>query len=131
MMDRILRIALMQAEKYSATSILEINLTVGELTLLNPDQLRMAFEVLSEGTCAQKAKLNIETVETRIKCSRCGYVGSLSFEEPQIHLGYARPFLKCTVCGSRDLELVSGRECTIKNIKVKTSSKKTSLEENG
>ena len=100
-----------------------IDLAVGELTFLNLNQLRFAFETLSEGTLAEKAKLNIETMVARIKCSRCGYDGPISYEGPEDHLGYLVAFLKCRICESRDLEVVSGKECMIRNLKVKTSPK--------
>jgi hydrogenase nickel incorporation protein HypA/HybF len=123
MMENILRIALIEARNYSAKRILVINLVVGELTFLNIDQLRFAFEILSEGTLAEEAELNIETMAARIKCSRCGYDGPILYEGPEDHLGYVVAFLKCRICENRDLDLVSGKECVIKSLKVKVSSK--------
>ena len=122
-MENILRVALIEARKHSAERILDIDLAVGELTFLNLDQLHFAFETLSEGTLADKAKLNIETVRASIKCSRCGYTGPISYEGPEDHLGYVGVFLKCGICESRDLEVISGRECVIRNLRVKTQPK--------
>ncbi len=118
-----------EARKRSAEKILEVNLAIGELTFLNPEQLRFAFEVLSEGTPAEKAKLNIETVSTRVNCPQCGYRGPILYEGPENHFGYATAFLMCKVCGCRDLEIVSGRECTIKNLKVVASSRDAACKE--
>lgn len=123
MMEKMLRIILLEAKRHSAKSILEINLEIGELTFLNPDQLRFAFEVLSEGTTAERAKLNIEKMEARIECPRCGYVGPASYEGPEDHLGYMPALLKCSVCGNRELEVTAGRECMIRDFKVRVSSK--------
>lgn len=122
-MENVLRIALIEARKHSAEKILDIDLVVGELTFLNLDQLHFAFETLSEGTIADKAKLNIEKMRTRIKCNRCGYAGPISYEGPEDHLGYRVAFLKCGICQSRDLEVISGQECMIRNLRVKTSPK--------
>ena len=124
MMENVLKVALIEARKHSAERILDIDLVVGELTFLNPDQLQFAFETLSKGTLAEKAKLNIETMKPSIKCSRCGYAGPISYEGPEDHLGYVGVFLKCGICESRDLEVISGKECVIRNLKVKTASKK-------
>jgi hydrogenase nickel incorporation protein HypA/HybF len=109
MMEKILRVILLESKRHSAKGILEINLEVGELTFLNPDQLRFAFEVLSEGTVAERAKLNIEKVGARIKCPHCGYAGPISYEGPEDHLGYMPAFLECSICGSQELEVTSGR----------------------
>ena len=121
-----MRVVLPEARRHSAEKILEISLAIGELTFLNPEQLRFAFEVLSEGTIAEKAKLNIHKIPTKIKCSQCGYSGSISYEGPENHLGYTVGFLACEVCGSRDLEILSGRECTIKDFKIKVASRTAS-----
>lgn len=123
-MENVLRVALIEARKHSAERILDIDLVVGELTFLNLDQLHFAFETLSKGTLAERARLNIETMRARIKCSRCGYDGPISYKGPEDHLGYVDAFLKCGVCGSRDLEVTSGKECVIRNLKVKISPKK-------
>lgn len=130
MMERLLRVVLSEARKHSAEEILEVGLAVGELTFLNPEQLRFAFGVLSEGTLAERAKLRIDVITTSISCSQCGYCGSISYEGPEDHLGYAAALVKCKVCGGRDLRIISGRECTIRNLKVKTSSKDVASEEN-
>jgi len=130
MMDRILKVVLSEARKHSAEEILEIGLAVGELTFLNPEQLRFAFEALSEATLAEGAKLKIEVITTSINCSQCGYSGSISYGGPEDHLGYAAALVKCKVCGGRDLKITSGRECTIRNLKVKTSSVDVASEEN-
>ncbi len=123
MMEKILRVILLEAKRHSAKNVVEIDLEVGELTFLNPDQLRFAFEALSEGTVAERAKLNIEKVGVRIKCPRCGYEGPISYEGPEDHLGYLPRFLECSVCGSREPDVISGRECMIRSLKVRASSR--------
>jgi len=124
MMERILKVVLVEARKHSAERVLEVGLMVGELTLLNPDQLHFAFEVLSKGTLAENAQLNIEEVPIRVRCSRCGYEGSIPYKGPEDHLGYRAAFLKCAVCGCRDLMVISGRECMIKDLKLRLSPRR-------
>lgn len=126
----IFEIVLEVASKHSARKVLEVSIDVGELTLLNPDQLSMAFKALSEGTVAEGAKLSISVIRAKARCSKCGeewYV-NLSNATPAInHLMLmtcpacdARAFFKraCPRCGETSFDFVSGNELIIKSIKI-------------
>ena len=118
-MQMILETVLNAAKAHGAEKILEINLDIGQLTFLNPEQLRFAFSVLSNGTVAENAKLHIRRVRPRIKCPNCGYQGPIKYDGPEYHLlGVPIP-LKCGKCGSAELEIKAGRECSIRGIKVR------------
>jgi len=121
MMERVLKTVLLEAEKHGAVQVLEVVLEVGELTHLNTDQLIFAFQVLSDGTIAEKAKLTVDRIPPRIECPQCGYLGPVSLGVPEVPLGYGTFFLKCDSCGNRDLRILSGKECKIKNLKIKIS----------
>ncbi|MCD6529234.1 hydrogenase maturation nickel metallochaperone HypA [Candidatus Bathyarchaeota archaeon] len=117
-MYSIVQTVLKAAEARGAEKVLEVNLEVGRLTFLNPEQLKFAFKVISEGTIAEGAKLNIRSIEPKVKCLKCGYVGSGVYEGPEYHvLGLPLP-VKCGRCGSMDVEFLEGRECKIKNISI-------------
>jgi len=47
------------AMENNAVQVTEINLEIGELTLLNPEYLKYGIEVASEGTIIEGAKVNI------------------------------------------------------------------------
>jgi len=118
-MQRILETVLDAAKQNGAEKVLEINLKIGELTFLNPEQLRFAFSILSEGTVAEDATLRIETVKPRIQCSSCGYEGPIEYDGPEYHLLGVALSLKCGRCGSAEVEITSGRECSVKDFRIK------------
>ena len=123
-MQMILETVLNTAKAHGAEKVLEINLDIGQLTFLNPEQLRFAFSVLSKGTMAENAKLRIRRVQPRIKCPNCGYQGPVKYEGPEYHLlGVPLP-LKCGKCGSAEVEIKAGKECSIRGIKVKVSAER-------
>jgi len=105
------------AKENNVKKILEINIEVGQLTFLNPDQLKFALKILSEDTIAQDAKIRIEIIQPEIRCNSCKYAGKISYNGPESHTIYPIIFLKCPKCGSTDVEIIRGKECNIKNIK--------------
>ncbi len=117
MAQQIFNIVMKVAKENGVEKILEINLEVGQLTFLNPDQLKFALKVLSEDTIAQDAKIKIEVIQPEIRCNSCKYTGKISYNGPEYHAIYPVVFLKCPKCGSTDVEITRGRECNIKNIK--------------
>lgn len=115
----ILETLLNAAKAHGAERVLEVNLDIGQLTFLNPEQLRFAFSILSKGTVAENAQLHIRRVRPRIRCPNCGYQGPIKYDGPEYHLlGVPIP-LKCDKCGSVELEIKAGRECIIRGIKVR------------
>lgn len=110
------------AEAKGAVKVLAIHLRIGELTFLNPGQLKFAFEVLSEGTIAQGASLTIERVGARVKCRECNYEGEVDRYVEEVHLPFIVPILtKCPKCGSSEVDLTAGRECTLASIRIQRS----------
>jgi len=108
------------AKSRGASRVLAVSMKVGELTHLNPEQLRFAFEALTEGTLAEGAELSVELVKAKVRCRQCGYEGGLSSTEeaPQLPI----PLVRCPRCGGLDVEAVAGRECALTSIKVYLAS---------
>jgi len=117
MAQQIFNIVMKVAKENGVEKILEINLEVGQLTFLNPDQLKFALKVLSEDTIAKDAQIKIEIIQPEIRCNNCQYTGKISYNGPEYHAIYPVAFLKCPKCGNSDVEIIRGRECNIKNIK--------------
>ncbi len=117
MAQQIFNIVMKVAKENEVKKILEINLEIGKLTFLNPDQLKFALKILSENTIAQDAEIRIEIVQPEIQCDNCGYTGKISYNGPEYHTVYPIMFLKCPKCGNLDVKIIKGRECNIKNIK--------------
>jgi len=68
------------AEEKNAKKVLGIELELGKLLMLNPEQLEFCFQVASHGTILEGAELKIDFVQPIIECTSCGrkydeYVG--------------------------------------------------------
>ena len=108
-----------EAEKHEAKNVLEVHLVIGDLTFLNPEQVKFWYEVLIESTILEKSRLRIEKKEGRVRCPSCGYEGSFKYiDDPVYHIPF--PVLSCPNCEGI-VDIVDGKECTIKSIKMVVS----------
>ncbi|AXV36967.1 MAG: hydrogenase maturation nickel metallochaperone HypA [Methanobacteriaceae archaeon] len=117
MADAMVKTVIEVAEKNDAQEITEVSIELGEMTLLNPEQLKFMLEVLSEDTLLEGAEIIIDTIPIEIKCHGCGYSG----KTPSDDLDHYAPILNCPECESMELEIISGRECNVKSIKIEKS----------
>ncbi len=111
------------AEENRATRVTEINVELGEFTLLNPDYLKFSLNVVAEGTIAEGANINLTIKPGIISCLECGYEGEAKKEdfEGAPHIPQLLSLsLKCPKCGSSATKIIGGRECTVKNIQILT-----------
>lgn len=95
------------AKQAGATSVLKVNLSVGEMTEAIEDALMFAFEALSEGTFCEGAELHITMVKPKSRCLECG----AEYEHDRFHM-------LCPECDSFATELMAGRELQIDSIEV-------------
>jgi hydrogenase nickel incorporation protein HypA/HybF len=117
MANSIIETVLNEAKKRNAKSVLEVNLVVGKFAMLGTEQLRYCYRLLVKGTPLEKSKLRIEGEEGRVRCEACNFEGPIHLEqEPEYHIMY--PTLQCPKCGGT-VEMVAGRNCYIKSIKLK------------
>ncbi|WP_456478655.1 hydrogenase maturation nickel metallochaperone HypA [Geoglobus ahangari] len=60
------------AEENGAREVKKIKLVIGELLLINPDQLTFCLNAISKGTPMEGAEVEIEFVKPDIRCIKCG-----------------------------------------------------------
>ncbi len=84
-----------------------VHLRIGEMAGVSEDALRFAFEVMSKGTAAEGAELEVEKVRLRARCAACG-----------AHSNPADFVFRCPACGSGDIEILAGREMEVDYILV-------------
>ena len=77
LMQSALEIAEEQACSQGATRIHAITLRIGRLAGVVPDALGLAFEVVTAGTRAEGASLEVETVEVVCRCPFRSALGGL------------------------------------------------------
>lgn len=103
-----------RAEKRDAINIERIKISIGEMLLLNSEQVVFWIEKSLEGTIGEDADIDVDNVFPEIQCG-CGYKGGLNVEE-RSH-GVLRK-MRCPECGSRDFDVIKGRECRIDSVDI-------------
>lgn len=93
-------------ERVGDRRVRTIRLQVGKLSGVVPDALRFSFDLVTDGTSAQGASLEIEEPEGRAHCHTC---------EADIVLP---DLLLLCPCGSADVKLVGGQELLISSVEV-------------
>ena len=107
LMKNLLAVVEKAAEREGSDHVDVIHLRLGEMSGVNIDSLTFAFEVLSEGTVAEKGRLEFERIPLVIRCNDCNYDS-----QPETLV------FRCPKCESTKMELISGREMEIDYILV-------------
>ncbi|HEX54741.1 MAG: hydrogenase maturation nickel metallochaperone HypA [Candidatus Altiarchaeales archaeon] len=108
----ILENAIKEAKKHKANRVKEIFLEIGQLTLINPEQLEFAIKSIAEGTIAENLRVNIEISPIRVKCGN-EHVNELQCDGKDYY--FLLSHLRCPECGEA-VKILSGRECILKRI---------------
>lgn len=103
----IVHIATEEAAKAGAAKIIEIRLVIGDLSTIIDESVQMYFDIISEGTLAQGAKLSFTRVKAEFECKSC-------------HSKFIKPEtgFKCPICGELGTPTGVGREFYIDSIEV-------------
>jgi len=114
MAEAIVDTVLDAAEKNNATEVVEVTIEVGMLTMLNPEQLKFLLDVIVEDTLLADAEIIIEDVPVEIDCRSCDYTGLANTDGSDHYLS----IVKCPQCDERNVEILTGKECNVKTIKI-------------
>jgi hydrogenase nickel incorporation protein HypA/HybF len=112
--NEIVRSVLDTAKKNSGQRVLSIQLEIGELALLNVEQVTFWIHELFKGTVAEGAKVKVKTIKARIRCESCGYKGSMNLDQKDPFRHFI-PY-SCPKCSSFQIKVEKGRECTLRRI---------------
>ncbi|NLY55679.1 MAG: hydrogenase maturation nickel metallochaperone HypA [Firmicutes bacterium] len=91
-----------ECQKHGVERLKKIKVVAGELAGVVPEALKFSFEVVSEGTVAEGAELEVEVRPLQAVCQDCGaefIIENMKFRCPQ--------------CRSRDLKRSAGDELFI------------------
>ena len=102
--EGILNIAFDYAEKNRASKITKITLKLGEMSGVELEALNVSFDVLTKGTVAEGAELEVKRVPLMGKCNKCG---------KEFHIEQYNFF--CPECDGI-LILQSGRELQVESL---------------
>ena len=104
------------AQSKGAKKIREIEILIGELTLLGKEQFTFWLnEILhSKGEIASDVKIDLKQVQAVIRCRECGYEGNLKAKGQ----GHFNPIFCCPSCNQADIEIKKGRECILNSVQL-------------
>ena len=108
--NSLLKAVLDVAKKNDCQKIVAIHLKVGELSDLQDEWMQRYLDMLSKDTIAQGAKLKIQRVPARMKCTVCSHEFGAVLSDLD--------GLVCPKCGEKKMNLISGREYFIENMEV-------------
>ena len=103
--EGLMRILDRQVKLHGIAVVKRVNLRVGRLRAVEPEQLRACFDMFAEGTPAEGAALEIEVVPIRARCRHCGSEFDVA--------GYR---FECATCGGGDVDVVQGQELYVESI---------------
>lgn len=106
----ILDVAAASLREHAFRRVVSVCLRIGPISGVDPEALRFAMGVVTEGTPLAGAELVIETPSVRFRCSDCAH--EFSAEEVQF---------SCPSCSGTRIKLISGDELEIVNLEVETS----------
>jgi len=112
--DEIVRNVLDAVKENHVKEVLSIQLEIGELALLNVEQVTFWIHELFKGSVAEGAKVKVRTIGARIQCESCGYRGGINLHPPD-SFQHAVPY-SCPKCHSFEIRIKKGRECYLKRI---------------
>lgn len=101
------------AKDYGATKVTGITIQIGKLSMLNHDQLLFGLEIATKDSIVEGAKITIEPLPIKIRCNRCA---TKSIVNKEGALYEVLSSLTCPKCKARDIDIIQGRECVVKDI---------------
>jgi hydrogenase nickel incorporation protein HypA/HybF len=105
--QNILDIATKYADEAGASRILSLNITIGALASIIDDSIQFYWDIISEGTKAEGAKLYFQRIPIKMKCLNCE-----RDYQPEDHIS------NCPDCGSTHVQVIAGQEFFLDSIDV-------------
>ncbi len=105
--ENLVRVLQEQSVAQNFERVLSVHLEIGALSTLEPGSLEFCFEIVARGTIAENAKLEILRTPGVAICRKCNTRNELC--------AYGEA---CKQCESFELEVIAGKDMTIKNVEV-------------
>ena len=84
-----------------------IGLQVGRLQMVVPDSLQFSFQLISDGTPAAEAVVEMEEIPVLLRCKECG-------KETEVN----NPPFNCGHCNAFEIEVVSGDQLIVDSVEL-------------
>jgi hydrogenase nickel incorporation protein HypA/HybF len=103
----ILEISLRHAEQANAARITDINITVGQFSSIVDDSVQFYWDIVADGTIAQRAVLHFNRIPGEMTCRTCGHTFHPDDET-----------FACPSCSSVLVKITRGEEFQVESIDV-------------
>lgn len=114
--SEVVQTVLNSVKENGGQKVLSIVLEIGEMTLLNEEQVKFWIEELLKGTVAEGAKIRIKKKKVWIECESCKYKGRPLLDQ-KLEMSIFGPFY-CPKCKAFRVEVKEGNGCTLKRIQM-------------
>jgi len=101
------------AQQSRGGRVLSLDLEVGELAVLNDEQVTFWVQELLKGTVAEGARIRVKRVKGVVGCDDCGRKSRVRGDPRDI----LAP-LSCPRCGSFRVRIERGKECYLRRIQL-------------
>lgn len=115
MATEIVEVVRKSLEGHKVKVVKEVEIEMGELHRITPEQMKQVFEMAAKDTLVEGAKLKVKIKKGKIKCMDCGYSGSIDVEIEHDHDHSMHPH--CPECDGLSLEILEGNDIEVRNIK--------------
>lgn len=102
-------IILEESERNNLKQVQRVKLQIGVMASVVPDSLRFCFELVTKGTLAEGAVLEIETSPVVAQCSNC-----------KVKFNVENHMFLCPECGDPAVSIVSGRDLALMSMEGET-----------
>ncbi len=103
--QRILDAALAEGRARGGQPLRVVRLQLGVLSGVTEDSIRFYWDLLTPGTAAAGARLEVERMPGRVECRGCGRVSDVDDDFPT-----------CPACAGVDLVVLAGDGCAIEAV---------------
>ena len=103
--QRILDAALAEGRARGGQPVRAVRLQLGVLSGVTEDSIRFYWDLLTPGTAAAGARLEVERLRGRVECRGCGRVSDVDDDFPM-----------CPACAGVDLVVLAGDGCAIEAV---------------
>ncbi len=108
--ENILSIAVRHAQQANAVRVTELHLVIGALSSIVDDSVQFYWDMISQGTLCEGARLHFDRRPAELMCLDCHCVYRLDSE-----------LTDCPQCGGAHIKVTAGEEFYLDSIEVETA----------
>lgn len=104
--ESILSIANKHAIQAGAEKVTDIYLVLGQLSSIIDDSIQFYWDIISQETICEKARIHIKRIPAKVKCLDCDHEYGI------------KDLIACPECNSQKIKIISGDEFYLESIEI-------------